>query len=205
MPSNSTRGARSATRLCTPRSRIRAPMPFTPEPGTTSRPGAPLVSTSLRLRAPRSRTAVAASMVDCGEAAGAGGLVSAALWARRDRPRSVRISPTATRREQAFMALEWAARHAPCRVRARPQRDRESTRLNSSHSQTSYALFCLKKNKDELTHLAREPFAKAVIRANAFPRRRLEIRLHVRLADGSAANELDPAIRVQVDDPFGSR
>src|SRR5256886_2988798 len=28
-----------------------------------------------------------------------------------------------------------------------PNRDRKSTRLNSSHSQISYAVFCLKKNK----------------------------------------------------------
>src|SRR2546430_10339091 len=28
------------------------------------------------------------------------------------------------------------------------QEDRKSTRLNSSHSQISYAVFCLKKNKD---------------------------------------------------------
>src|SRR2546427_9621957 len=34
---------------------------------------------------------------------------------------------------------------------ARPQgaRDRKSTRLNSSHSQISYAVFCLKKKKKE--------------------------------------------------------
>src|SRR2546430_8806056 len=30
-------------------------------------------------------------------------------------------------------------------------RDRKSTRLNSSHSQISYAVFCLKKKKDELS------------------------------------------------------
>src|SRR3989475_5919828 len=30
----------------------------------------------------------------------------------------------------------------------RRQRDRKSTRLNSSHSQISYAVFCLKKKKD---------------------------------------------------------
>src|SRR5438270_2633195 len=30
---------------------------------------------------------------------------------------------------------------------ARPERDRKSTRLNSSHSQISYAVFCLKKKK----------------------------------------------------------
>src|SRR5688572_32095901 len=29
-------------------------------------------------------------------------------------------------------------------------RDRKSTRLNSSHSQISYAVFCLKKKKNEL-------------------------------------------------------
>src|SRR5438105_7349223 len=31
------------------------------------------------------------------------------------------------------------------RVRARPGRDRKSTRLNSSHEWSSYAVFCLKK------------------------------------------------------------
>src|SRR2546430_6634538 len=30
-----------------------------------------------------------------------------------------------------------------------PVRDRKSTRLNSSHSQTSYAVFCLKKKSNE--------------------------------------------------------
>src|SRR2546430_11278943 len=34
------------------------------------------------------------------------------------------------------------------------KRDRKSTRLNSSHSQISYAVFCLKKKKDthQVTH-----------------------------------------------------
>src|SRR2546430_10567510 len=31
---------------------------------------------------------------------------------------------------------------------ALPAKDRKSTRLNSSHSQISYAVFCLKKKKD---------------------------------------------------------
>src|SRR2546427_4717575 len=30
--------------------------------------------------------------------------------------------------------------------------DRKSTRLNSSHSQISYAVFCLKKKKTDITH-----------------------------------------------------
>src|SRR5206468_5402019 len=37
------------------------------------------------------------------------------------------------------------ARHE--RVRAGPGEDRKSTRLNSSHDQISYAVFCLKKKK----------------------------------------------------------
>src|SRR2546430_13057280 len=32
------------------------------------------------------------------------------------------------------------------------ERDRKSTRLNSSHSQISYAVFCLKKKKIQLVH-----------------------------------------------------
>src|SRR2546430_10140699 len=35
----------------------------------------------------------------------------------------------------------------PSRVRLHPGADRKSTRLNSSHSQISYAVFCLKKKK----------------------------------------------------------
>src|SRR6266478_830405 len=35
------------------------------------------------------------------------------------------------------------------RSRARPPRDRKSTRLNSSHSQISYAVFCLKKKNKQ--------------------------------------------------------
>src|SRR2546427_3470902 len=33
------------------------------------------------------------------------------------------------------------------------RRDRKSTRLNSSHSQISYAVFCLKKKKNEICKL----------------------------------------------------
>src|SRR2546430_13459677 len=34
------------------------------------------------------------------------------------------------------------------------RRDRKSTRLNSSHSQISYAVFCLKKKKHEIHNVA---------------------------------------------------
>src|SRR2546427_5692176 len=36
--------------------------------------------------------------------------------------------------------------------------DRKSTRLNSSHSQISYAVFCLKKKKHQHTTLSARPF-----------------------------------------------
>src|SRR5438270_10244162 len=35
--------------------------------------------------------------------------------------------------------------------------DRKSTRLNSSHSQISYAVFCLKKKKTQAQHLLAQP------------------------------------------------
>src|SRR3712207_7909961 len=38
-------------------------------------------------------------------------------------------------------------------VRGRPRQDRKSTRLNSSHANISYAVFCLKKKNNELTVL----------------------------------------------------
>src|SRR2546427_4473687 len=38
-------------------------------------------------------------------------------------------------------------RSCPGRISSRTHADRKSTRLNSSHSQISYAVFCLKKKK----------------------------------------------------------
>src|SRR2546427_9589170 len=40
-----------------------------------------------------------------------------------------------------------AERRARGRADARPRADRKSTRLNSSHSQISYAVFCLQKKR----------------------------------------------------------
>src|SRR5688572_31725376 len=39
------------------------------------------------------------------------------------------------------------------RALLRPESDRKSTRLNSSHSQISYAVFCLKKKKQTIPAL----------------------------------------------------
>src|SRR2546428_9157441 len=46
------------------------------------------------------------------------------------------------------------AAHAPCGAR---RGDRKSTRLNSSHDQISYAVFCLKKKNDKLQALDTTP------------------------------------------------
>src|SRR2546430_5849056 len=40
--------------------------------------------------------------------------------------------------------------HGRPRADRRGSRDRKSTRLNSSHSQISYAVFCLKKKKEQI-------------------------------------------------------
>src|SRR2546427_6825112 len=51
-----------------------------------------------------------------------------------------------------------ADRQGRCQMAVRWPQDRKSTRLNSSHSQISYAVFCLKKKKKKtkqrrMTHL----------------------------------------------------
>src|SRR2546430_8984589 len=49
-----------------------------------------------------------------------------------------------------------AVKARACRGRSEQREDRKSTRLNSSHSQISYAVFCLKKKKT-LVRVARSP------------------------------------------------
>src|SRR3712207_7204355 len=59
------------------------------------------------------------------------------------------ISPGPPRSEPRAAAAAVEARHEP--ARRLPRRDRKSTRLNSSHANISYAVFCLKKKKT-ITH-----------------------------------------------------
>src|SRR2546427_2176552 len=49
---------------------------------------------------------------------------------------------------EQYLTSSQSRAHFLRHVNARPQ-DRKSTRLNSSHSQISYAVFCLKKKKKE--------------------------------------------------------
>src|SRR2546430_10107833 len=51
-------------------------------------------------------------------------------------------------------ARETGHRIAELAIRERLDRDRKSTRLNSSHSQISYAVFCLKKTTVDATDSA---------------------------------------------------
>src|SRR2546427_6882823 len=46
----------------------------------------------------------------------------------------------------------WVLREACAQGRRWRDQDRKSTRLNSSHSQISYAVFCLKKKRESTQH-----------------------------------------------------
>src|SRR2546430_3083866 len=68
-------------------------------------------------------------------------------------PRSTLFPYTTLFRSVPVRVVALRAADRPARRRRIPrapaqrrQRDRKSTRLNSSHSQISYAVFCLKKN-----------------------------------------------------------
>src|SRR5688572_32185455 len=69
----------------------------------------------------------------------------------RDGARWERDRPARRRGRFGFVRLDGeyrAASSVPAEWRI--ARDRKSTRLNSSHSQISYAVFCLKKKKKQL-------------------------------------------------------
>src|SRR5688572_32447821 len=70
-----------------------------------------------------------------------------------------RSSTPATKSSGGFVRWQSGPLHRVCSRRSgrsagcsrcRRQEDRKSTRLNSSHSQISYAVFCLKKKKNFL-------------------------------------------------------
>src|SRR2546427_1446878 len=71
-----------------------------------------------------------------------------------DRPRRGRASPQGMGGGGRAAREDQGGRRGGARrgARARDRIDRKSTRLNSSHSQISYAVFCLKKKKRKTTH-----------------------------------------------------
>src|SRR2546430_4257258 len=58
------------------------------------------------------------------------------------------------RQTRAALQLADALQAPDSAARWRVTQDRKSTRLNSSHSQISYAVFCLKKKKSPVSHSA---------------------------------------------------
>src|SRR5689334_24313530 len=50
------------------------------------------------------------------------------------------------------------------RITVNYARDRKSTRLNSSHSSISYAVFCLKKKKNNTNHTRHEGPSRSALR-----------------------------------------
>src|SRR5205085_11249814 len=70
------------------------------------------------------------------------------------RPHGRRTDALARRvghRDRPARRARLVRRALPLRASAESRRDRKSTRLNSSHSQISYAVFCLKKKKNKKT------------------------------------------------------
>src|SRR2546430_116775 len=91
------------------------------------------------------------------------------VWGRPSQPRNGKLSQrsfsvssgNSSKALRAPMAMEssWAATRSMAALRevVSFNQDRKSTRLNSSHSQISYAVFCLKKTNHRIClHVARE-------------------------------------------------
>src|SRR2546430_12183302 len=78
-----------------------------------------------------------------GDGSGPGARLDRLLGARARRPRD-RVHPVGVPAGAGLQLPEPLAR--------RRARDRKSTRLNSSHSQISYAVFCLKKKNPTHKH-----------------------------------------------------
>src|SRR2546430_13591544 len=95
-------------------------------------------------------------------------------------PRSTLFPYTTLFRSKGARAVEWGlvdevvprsklveiVKRRAAEFAARTDRDRKSTRLNSSHSQISYAVFCLKKKKAPTqlhSHIDTNPRTPALI------------------------------------------
>src|SRR5947209_15908007 len=68
------------------------------------------------------------------------------------------LGPHARAQSRGGNGLKWRMTHRAARARLRlGDPDRKSTRLNSSHANISYAVFCLKKKKRTVTKRMEHP------------------------------------------------
>src|SRR5438876_4420603 len=68
----------------------------------------------------------------------------------RHPPRSTLFPYTTLFRSATLRRRAWSCEHGKvCCIRSGGAPDRKSTRLNSSHPSISYAVFCLKKKKEQ--------------------------------------------------------
>src|SRR2546421_9105747 len=72
--------------------------------------------------------------------------------AREKRPEG-RRRRALSERERECKSMKADVSAARCATAPKAYRDRKSTRLNSSHDQISYAVFCLKKKNKRTRHL----------------------------------------------------
>src|SRR2546430_9726843 len=71
---------------------------------------------------------------------------------------------------RVLSGIRWNYIHI-CEISLRLTRDRKSTRLNSSHSQISYAVFCLKKKKQHRLAVGLRDFVDKALPSVARQRR----------------------------------
>src|SRR2546427_8320537 len=83
--------------------------------------------------------------------------------------RSVRVHPKTIKRMARDRRLPGHFRFGRWFFYA-SELDRKSTRLNSSHSQISYAVFCLKKKKKTVIHVTHKAHCYLVYGASPSPR-----------------------------------
>src|SRR2546427_2612313 len=76
------------------------------------------------------------------------------LFRSRRLPSRLRVAAQDPERLHAVLALARQDLRAGRQEADGAARDRKSTRLNSSHSQISYAVFCLKKKKKTKTNVS---------------------------------------------------
>src|SRR2546427_1764412 len=72
--------------------------------------------------------------------------------------------------------------------------DRKSTRLNSSHSQISYAVFCLKKKKKQGEPCKRSPWLPRILAVPSLPAYRAPLTCCPPLGAGGTLRQLSQTI-----------